>query len=577
MRPFAPALVILLGIAQAAVATPLDVGEAMQAKPVLSVILDTPGRLEWLGQDLHLSAQQIAAIEEVAAQERMADRDLHMDQPPVEEWNARTQATADRTVTRLNEILGPLYAGFVAELQPYFDHDAARSGPTGRSCLSYTVYGTQYVAHTTYEIALPDQYVKFANLGWQNYTGYEGSNYEAQLDRSGYSYVEWVGDVGPWNTDDNYWNPVSGTPRPRRLFTDLPQGEPEAEQAYYYGYNGGLDQFGRTVGNPAGVDLAPATATAIGLAYLQNDWITVTYLWECSCDGPCEPGEVQSQDCCDCGSQSRTCGDDCQWGGWSACDGPDPGGGETVCDTGEPGVCAEGRERCVEGCVECQRIVDPTGELCDALDNDCNGEVDDGQPTQMGDPPPAYAAEIADASYPRSLEPGGETSAWVEYRNLGSEVWEAGEIWLGTVDTEDDTVSVLYHEDAWPSWNVAAPLEADVAPGEIGFFLFAVRAPDDEGAVAAQGFRPVNPQGERMGCPAPEVVLEVKVSAGGSAAPGTGIADPDVSASNGCRCGLHGGPSAPGRIGLACLAALAARVRRRGSRAQGPPPGGFRS
>ncbi len=37
----------------------------------------------------------------------------------------------------------------------------------------------------------------------------------------------------------------------------------------------------RTVTVPCAIDLAFDVATDIGLAYLENDWITVTYLWEC--------------------------------------------------------------------------------------------------------------------------------------------------------------------------------------------------------------------------------------------------------------------------------------------------------
>ena len=80
-----------------------------------------------------------------------------------------------------------------------------------------------------------------------------------------------VWDVGPWNTRDDYWDAN------RAEFTDLPQGEPEAQAAYQSGYNGGHDQFGRTVSNPAGIDLADGTFYNVGLN--DNGWVTVTYLW----------------------------------------------------------------------------------------------------------------------------------------------------------------------------------------------------------------------------------------------------------------------------------------------------------
>lgn len=83
-----------------------------------------------------------------------------------------------------------------------------------------------------------------------------------------------VWDVGPWNTTDDYWNPA-GT---RQSWTDLPQGKPQSQAAYQDGYNGGKDGFGRTVANPAGIDLGDGTFWD-GLGLNDNAWTTVTYLW----------------------------------------------------------------------------------------------------------------------------------------------------------------------------------------------------------------------------------------------------------------------------------------------------------
>ena len=54
-----------------------------------------------------------------------------------------------------------------------------------------------------------------------------------------------------------------------------------------------------------------------------------------------------------------------------------PDAGE-ACDTGEMGICAEGQTQCVADGVECVGLVEASDEICDALDNDCNGMVDDG-------------------------------------------------------------------------------------------------------------------------------------------------------------------------------------------------------
>jgi hypothetical protein len=87
---------------------------------------------------------------------------------------------------------------------------------------------------------------------------------------------EWapVWDVGPWNTKDDYWNPADV----RQMWTDLPQGRPQAQAAKQDGYNAGLDQFGRLVRNPAGIDLADGMFWD-GLQLTTNSWVTVTFLW----------------------------------------------------------------------------------------------------------------------------------------------------------------------------------------------------------------------------------------------------------------------------------------------------------
>ena len=83
-----------------------------------------------------------------------------------------------------------------------------------------------------------------------------------------------VWDVGPWNTRDDYWNPSAR----RQNWGDLPRGLPQAQAAKQRGYNGGKDQFGRVVKNPAGIDLADGVFwDALGLR--DNAWVTVDYLW----------------------------------------------------------------------------------------------------------------------------------------------------------------------------------------------------------------------------------------------------------------------------------------------------------
>ena len=125
------------------------------------------------------------------------------------------------------------------------------------------VFATQYIGYTRYEVALPHKKLKF------------DGGFRVRLRRGAHHARAPVKEVGPWNIRDNYWQ----SRRYRDMWDDLPRCKPEAQAAYFNNYNGGRDQFGRKVLNPAGVDLTPRVARRLGLKKYQNAWIYVRYPW----------------------------------------------------------------------------------------------------------------------------------------------------------------------------------------------------------------------------------------------------------------------------------------------------------
>ncbi len=241
----------------------------------------------------------------------------------------------------------------------------------------------------------------------------------------------------------------------------------------------------------------------------------------CENQGPCAPGQGDSRACCDCGTQSRSCGGNCQWGDWGACAGPDPAG-PPPCATGEPGVCAAGAERCVEGCLRCVRLIEPSAERCDDLDNDCDGPVDEDEPQELGDPPPRFAARLVDASAPGALWPGEASPAFAIFENVGSAPWAPEAVWLRVRGNDPYGASELWDVLSWPAYDVVAGLAEPVPPGERAIFVFNLRAPAVPLASfeIAETFGLVDATGWPCACPRPTVSAAVALLWPPPAAPG---------------------------------------------------------
>lgn len=59
-------------------------------------------------------------------------------------------------------------------------------------------------------------------------------------------------------------------------------------------------------------------------------------------------------------------------------DGVECSGGGEPCDTGNAGRCARGAKACKNGALTCLPLLGPGAEVCNGVDDDCNGKIDDG-------------------------------------------------------------------------------------------------------------------------------------------------------------------------------------------------------
>lgn len=198
------------------------------------------------------------------------------------EWRAAGPAALfDQPVSRVQaRVVLTASSGAVVEVRSVrFTADTAAAVTAATPGLTYRVYATRIglvgeVTANGRTIQPRDHFVALPSR--RGLAPLSAGDYTVRVCTTTGSRCEYapVWDVGPWNTRDDYWNPSPV----RENWKDLPQGRPQAQAAYQSGYNGGRDQFGRVVLNPAGIDLADGTFWD-GLRLTTNAWVDVAYLW----------------------------------------------------------------------------------------------------------------------------------------------------------------------------------------------------------------------------------------------------------------------------------------------------------
>lgn len=162
------------------------------------------------------------------------------------------------------------------------DNGAAAPEPTQAPPAFQQGYAPTYTIRATREglvgkrtangYRIPERAWFVALPSWKVLSSQGGNEFQVRVTYEDKSIVVPVWDVGPWNTNDEYWSPE------RRFYRDLPLGMPMAQAAVQFGYNGGLDMFGRKITLGNGIDIADG-AFWDGLGMRSNTWVRVTFLW----------------------------------------------------------------------------------------------------------------------------------------------------------------------------------------------------------------------------------------------------------------------------------------------------------
>lgn len=218
---------------------------------------------DMLRKEYNVSDVQIDALRELALRQHnncKTAKSLWADS--VDDYNNAVKNEACIIDDNMKKILGNNYANVKQYLENSWLDKKSYSGISAYSDKNViVVWATQYNANREFEVSLPDQRLK---MSYPNYTlsivSYDKGTSVDNVP---------VGDAGPWNINDNYWD------NNRRIFSDLELGRPEAAAAYFDNYNDGCDEYGRVVSNPAGIDLSREVANMLGFGSMESGWVSI--------------------------------------------------------------------------------------------------------------------------------------------------------------------------------------------------------------------------------------------------------------------------------------------------------------
>ncbi len=199
-------------------------------------------------------------------------------------------------------------------------------------------------------------------------------------------------------------------------------------------------------------------------------------------------------------------------------------------------------------CDDTQPSVNPgAAEVCDGLDNNCNTEIDEGNPPMAAGASAPFAAALIDRGGPGVLSPEDQGQSWFVFENVGTETWPQGGMWLRSgLESEESAL----RDSSWPAWDVAAVSPKEVAPGQSASFVATWQAPSESGPVSER-FYLSQSNGTAVRCPGGELMVDLDVRVG----PSFLSADPESEERLGCATGPGGG------LLMALLALLACKGR----------------